>query len=100
MSMVEKFSLLLAGSEIFIIDDIITDESLDNCRQFLTQSYLAVLKNLRGQPNAIFVWYSKEIAYLKMIHDENNCLRGDELIIVRDVYAKVKTCKVIYTMEL
>ena len=40
----------------------------------LTQCYLAVLKNPRRQPKAIFVWYSKEKACLKMIHDENNVL--------------------------
>ena len=33
---------------------------------------------------AIFVWYPKERADLKIIHDENNVLMDDELVIVRD----------------
>ena len=33
---------------------------------------------------AIFVWYPKERADLKMIHDENNVLMDDESAIVRD----------------
>ena len=41
-------------------------------------------KNLRRQAKAIFVWYPKERADLKMIHDENNVLTDDELVIVRD----------------
>ena len=41
-------------------------------------------KNLRRQAKAIFVWYPKERADLKMIHDENNVLTDDELVVVRD----------------
>ena len=86
---------------LFIIDDIIANESLDKRRQpllelaisgrhrghylwLLTQSYSAIPKNLRRQAKAIFVWYPKERADLKMIHDENNVLTDDKLIIVRD----------------
>ena len=29
------------------------------------------------------MWYPKERADLKMIHDENNVLTGDELVVVR-----------------
>ena len=97
----EKLSQLLARSEtLFIIDDIIADEGLDKRRQsllelaisgrhrdhylwLLTQSYSAIPKNLRRQAKAIFVWYPKERADLKMIHDENNVLTDDELVIVR-----------------
>ena len=98
---IEKFPQLLARSEtLLIIDDIITDEGLDKRRQslleltisgrhrdhylwLLTQSYSAIPKNLRRQAKAIFVWYPKERADLKMIHDENNVLTDDELVIVR-----------------
>ena len=70
---VEKLSQLLAGSEIlFIIDDIISDKSLDKWKQsllklailgkhcniclwFLTQSYSAISENLKRQAKAIFV---------------------------------------------
>ena len=99
---IEKFSQLLARSEtLFIIDVIIGDESLDKRRQpllelaisgrhrdyylwLLTQSYSAIPKNLRKQVKAIFVWYPKKKADLKMIHDENNVLTNDELVIVGD----------------
>ena len=40
-------------------------------------------KKLRRQAKAIFFWYPKERGDLKMIHDENNVVM-DELVIVRD----------------
>ena len=101
-------SQLLARSEtLFIIDDIIADEGLDRRRQsllelaisgrhrdhylwLLTQSYSAIPKNLRRQAKAIFVWYPKERGVLKMIHDENNVLTDDELVIVRGLLKKSK----------
>ena len=99
---IEKFSQLLARSEtLFIIDVIIGDEGLDKRRQpllelaisgrhrdyylwLLTQSYSAIPKNLRKQAKAIFVWCPQIKADLKMIHDENNVLTNDELVIVGD----------------
>ena len=94
---------MLASSEtLFIIDDIIADEGFDKRRQsllesvdisgrhhdhylwLLTRSYSAIPKNLRRQAKAIFVWYPKERTDLKMIHDENDVLTDDELVIVRD----------------
>ena len=103
-----KLSQFLACSEIlFIIDDIISDEVLDKRRQpllelaisgrhrghylwLLTQSYSAIPKNLRRQAKAIFVWYPKEREDLKMIHDENNVLTDDELVIVRGLLKESK----------
>ena len=41
-------------------------------------------KNLRRHAKAIFVWCPKERADLKIIHDENNVLTDDELVVVRD----------------
>ena len=105
---IERLSRLLAHSEtLFIIDDIIADESLDKRRQpllelaisgrhrghclwLLTQSYSGIPKNLRRQAKAIFVWYPKERTDLKMIHDENNVLTVDELVVVRDFLKKLK----------
>ena len=98
----------LARSEtLFIINDIITDEDLDKRKQslselaisgmhrdhylwLLTQSYSAIPKNLRRQAKAIFVWYPKERADLKMIHDENNVLTDDEFVIVRSLLKESK----------
>ena len=56
----------------------------------LTQSYSAIPKNLRRQAKAIFAWYPKERADLKIIHDENNVLADNELVIVRDFLRKSK----------
>ena len=87
---IEKLTQLLARSEtLFIINNIIAHKSLDKQRQsllvlassdrhrghylwLLTQSYLAIPKNLGGQTKAMFVWYPQERGDLKMIHDENN----------------------------
>ena len=105
---IEKLSQLLAHSEtLFIIDEIIADESLDKRKQpllelaisgrhrdyylwLLTQSYTAIPKSLRGQAKALIVWYPKERADLKMIHDENDALTDDELVAVRDTLKKSK----------
>ena len=93
---IQKLSELLWSLEVlFIIDDIIANKELDKSRQslselsiscrhwghylwFLTQSYSAIPKNLRGQTKAIFVWHPKERGDLKMIHDENDVLTDDE----------------------
>ena len=93
---------MLARSEtLFVIDDIIADESLNKRRQSLLElaildrhrdHYLWLLKQsysdrptyLTRQAKAIFVWHSKERADLKMIYDENNVLTDDELVIARD----------------
>ena len=99
---IEKLQQLLACSEVvFIIDDIITDERLDKRRQsllalaisgrhrehylwLLTQSYSAIPKNIRRQAMAIFVQYPKEKEDLKKVHDENDVLTDDELVVARD----------------
>ena len=87
---------------LFIIDDRIANESLDKRRQpllessisgrrqshylwLLTQSYSTIPKILRRQAKAIFVWYPKERADLKMIHDENDVLTDDESVVARNV---------------
>ena len=69
---------LLSGyTTLFILDDVIADESLDKCRQslldlaiserhrdhylwLLTQSYTGIPKNLRRQAKQLFIWYPKE----------------------------------------
>ena len=70
---IEKFSKLLANEEtLFIVDDMIADETLDKKRQplldlaisgrhrrhslwLLTQSYTAISKNLRRQKKQLFL---------------------------------------------
>ena len=85
----------------FFIDDIIANEIVDKlwqsllqlaisgrqCNHYLwliTQSYPAIPKLLRWQAKAKFVWYPKEREDIKMIHDENNVLIYNELLIVSD----------------
>ena len=95
---------------LFIIDDIIANESLDKRRQpllkfsisvrhrghyfwLLTQSYTAVPKYLKRQARAIFVWYLKERADLKKIHDENDVLTDDEVVVAKKFLKRSKhTC--------
>ena len=86
---------------LFIIDDIIANESLDKRRQpllelsisgrhqghylwLLTQSYAATAKILWRQTKAIFVWHPKERRDLKMIHNENDVLTNDELVAAKN----------------
>ena len=39
---------------------------------------------------SIFVWYPKERGDLKTIHDENDVLTDDELVVVRELLKKLK----------
>ena len=98
---IKKLSELIRFLEVlFIIDDIIANESLDKRRQpllelsilgrhrghylwLLTQSYTAIPKNLRRKAKAIFVWYPKEQGDLKAIHEENDVVTDDELVAAR-----------------
>ena len=95
---------------LFIIYDVIANESLGKKRQpllelailgrrqglylwLLTQSYSAIPKNLRRHSKAIFVWYPKETADLKTMHNENRVLTDDELVVARNSLKKSKhTC--------
>ena len=99
---IEKLSNLEAGNAVlFIVDDIIADESLDKRKQsllelatssqnknhylwLLTQSYTAIPKNLRRRAKAVFTWYPKERGDMRTIHEENDVLTNDELIVVKE----------------
>ena len=37
------------------------------------------------------------MADLKMIHDENNVLKDDKLVVVRDFFKELKTCVPMHT---
>ena len=56
----------------------------------LTQSYAAIPKNLREQAKTIFVWYPKERADLKAIHEKNDVLKNNELIVASKFLKKSK----------
>ena len=91
-----KISNLLAGSEaLFLINDIIADETLDKRRQpllelamsgrhrnhslwLLTQSYTAIPNNIRRQAKMLYVWYPKNRTDLNTIHEENDVIETEE----------------------
>ena len=92
---------------LFIINDIIANESLDKRRQsllelaisgrhrghylwLLTQSYKGIPKNLRRQAKVIFIWYPKERIDLKAIHEKNDVLTDHELVVARAFLKKSK----------
>lgn len=92
---IKELSSLLANEEtLFVIDDIISDETLDKKRQpllelaisgrhkrhylwVLTQSYTAIPKNLRRQKKAVFIWYPNETNDFKLIDQETNVIPSD-----------------------
>ena len=92
----KKHSNSLTGSAtLFLIDDIIANEALDKRRQpllelaisghhrnhslwLLTQSYIAVPKNIRRQAKILDVWYPKNRTDLNTIHEENDVIETKE----------------------
>ena len=99
--MIEKISNLLAGSKtLFLIDDIIADETLDKHHQpllelaisgrhrahslwLLTQSYTAVPENIRRQAKMLYIWYPKNRTDRNTIHEENDVIETGELARVK-----------------
>ena len=99
--MIEKISNLLTGDKtLYLIDDIIADETLDKQRQPLlelviserhrghslwlsTQSYTAVPNNIRRQVKMLYVWYPKNQTDLNTIHEENDIIGPEELARVK-----------------
>ena len=115
--MIEKISNLLAGSTtLSLIDDIIADETLDKRRQpllelvisgrhrghslwFLTQSYTAILNNIRRQAKMLYVWYPKNRTDLNTIHEENDIIGPEELSKVKAQLKRGKHTCLIMRME-
>ena len=64
--LIEKISNLLAEDKtLFLIDDIIADETLSKRHRghflwLLTQSYTTVPNNIRRQAKMLYVWYPKK----------------------------------------
>ena len=116
--LIEKISKLLTGSKtLFLIDDIIADETLDKRRQpllelaisgrhrnhllwLLTQSYTAIPKNIRRQAKLLYVWYPKNRMDLNAIHEENDVIEmQDELANVKKQLKQGKHTCLIMRME-
>ena len=99
--LIERISNLLTGfATLFLIDDIIADETLDKCCEpllelailgrynahslwLLTQSYTAVPNNIRRQAKMLYVWYPKNRMDLNTIHEENDVIGPEELARVK-----------------
>ena len=99
--MIEKISNLLAGDKtLFLIDDIIADETLDkHCQPLLelaiserhrghslwllTQSYTAIPSNIRRQAKMLYIWYPKNRTDLNTFHEENDVIVPEELARVK-----------------
>ena len=99
--MIEKISNLLTGSTtLFLIDDIIANETLNKHHQplselaisgrhrahslwLLTQSYTAFPNNIRRQAKVLYVWYPKNRTDLNTIHKENDIIVPGELARVK-----------------
>ena len=99
--MIEKISNLLTGSvTLFLIDDIIANETLDKRHQpllelaisgrhrghslwLLTQLYTTVPNNIRRQAKMLYVWYPKNRTDLNTIHEVNDIIETGELARVK-----------------
>ena len=99
--LIEKISnLLISDKTLFLIDDIIADETLDKRRQpllelaisgkhrghsllLLTQLYTAVPNNIRRQIKMLYIWYPKNRSDLNTIHAENDVIGSVELARVK-----------------
>ena len=95
--LIEKISNLLARDKtLFLIDDIIANETLNKPHQpllefvmsgrhrghslwLLKQSYTAVPNNIRRQAKMLYVWYPKNRTDLNTIHEENDVIGPEEL---------------------
>ena len=101
-------SKLFSGEEtLFIVDDMIADETLDKKRQpllelaisgrhkmhslwLLTQSYTAIPKNLRRQKKQLFVWFPSEKSDMKMVDEETNLMNFEDLNKVKEQLKREK----------
>ena len=115
--LIEKISDLLPQSKtLFLIDDIIADETLDKRRQpllelaisgrhrghslwLLTQSYTAVPNNIRRQAKMLYVWYPTTRTDLNTIHKENDVIGPEELARVKTQLKRGKHTCLIMRME-
>ena len=115
--MIEKIGNLLAGDKtLFLIDDIIADETLDKRHQpllelvtlgrhrghslwLLTQSYTAVPNNIKRQAKLLYFWYPKNRTDLNTIHEENDVIGPEELARVKAQLKRGKHTCLIMRME-
>ena len=115
--LIQKISNLLTGDKtLFLIDDIIDDETLDKRCQpllelaitgrhkghplwLLTQSYTTIPNNIRRQVKMLYVWYPKNRMDLNTIHEENDVIGPEELARVKAQLKRGKHTCLIMRME-
>ena len=115
--MIEKISDLLTGDKtLFLIDDIIANETLNKCCQsllelvisgrhmghslwLLTQSYTVIPNNIRKQAKMLYVWYPKNRTDLNTIHEEIDVMGPEELARVKAQLKRGKHTCLIMRME-
>ena len=105
---IERLSSSLSGEgTLFIIVDMIADETFDKSRQpllelaisgrhrkhslwLLTQSYTALPKILHRQKKMVFIWYPSEKSDLKMIDEETNFMEIHDLTKIKEQLKREK----------
>ena len=115
--MIEKIRNLLNGDKsLFLINDIIADETIDKCCQpllelaisgrhrghsllLLTQSYTVIPNNIMRQAKMLYVWYPKNRTNLNTIHEENDIMGQEELARVKAQLKRGKHTCLIIRME-
>ena len=115
--LIERISNLLTGNKtLYLIDDIIADETLDKRHQpllelvisrryrghslwLLTQSYTAVPNNIRRHSKMLYIWYPKNRTDLNTIHEENDVIGPEELARVKAQLKRGKHTCLIMRME-
>ena len=116
-NLIEKISNFLTGSKtLFLIDDIIADETHDKRCQpllelvisgrhrghslwLLTQPYTAIPNNIRRQAKMLYVWYQKNRMDLNTIHEENDVIGLEEFTRVKAQLKQGKHTCLIMRME-
>ena len=115
--MIEKISNLLTGDKtLFLIDDIIANETLDKRHQpllelaisrrhrghslwLLTQSYTAILNNIRREAKMLYIRYPKNRTDLNTINEDNDVIGPEELARVQAQLKRGKHTYLIMRME-
>ena len=107
--LIKKISHFLTGdTTLFLIDDIIVDETLDKRRQPLLE--LAISGRHRGHSlwlltqsytaKMLYVWYSKNRTDLNTIHEENDVIGPEELTRVKAQLKRGKFTCLIMRMDI
>ena len=91
---------------LFLINDIIADETLDKRRNYLAisgrhqgHSLWLLTQNIRRQAKMLHVWHLKNRTDLNTIHGENDVIETGELTNVKEKLKQGKHTYLIMRME-